>query len=59
MHHEALRNIVLLNRVVLFIESTESYNSYLLIITATADMKIKTKAHRCHCKSNYSTSEEF
>ena len=54
VHHEALRKIVLLNTVVLFIEYTESHNNYfivIVIITATADMKIMTKAHRYHCKS--------
>ena len=59
MQHKALRKIILLNTVILFVESTESHNSYFIIITATADAKIVTKAHRCHCKFNYSTTEGF
>jgi len=62
VHHEALRKIVLLNTVILFVECTESHNNYfivIVIITATADVKVMTKVHRCHCKFNYSTMEEF
>ena len=59
MHHEVLRKIIRLNTVILFVESTESHNSYFIIITATADAKTVIKAHRCHCKCNYSTTEGF
>ena len=55
MQHKALRKIFLLNTIILFVESIESHNSYFIVITYTADAKIVTKAHRCHCKSNYST----
>ena len=59
VHHEVLRKIILLNTVKLVVKSIESHNSYFIVITATADVKIVTKEHRCHCKSNYSTTEEF
>ena len=45
--------------LILLVETTKSQNNYCIIITGTADMKIMTKAHRCHCKSNYSTTKGF
>ena len=33
VHHEVLRKIIRLNTVILFVESTESHNSYFIVIT--------------------------
>ena len=59
MHDEALTEIILVNTVMLFVESTTIILLWLLIIATIADMKIMTKVHCCHRKSNYSTTEDF
>ena len=59
MHYETLTKIILINTVVLSVESSKSHNNDCNMITATIDMKVGTATHRRHNKSNYSTTEEF
>ena len=43
---------ILLNVVILFVESNESHNNDSNMITATVVVKVVTTTHRQYCKSN-------
>ena len=59
MHYKVLTEIVLLNVVLLPVESNRSYNNNCIVIIDTVDVKVVTAAHHHHCKSNCSIMTAF